>query len=1236
MSARIQILIVEDVPPDAELAMREIRKSLGECVFQRVETERDYLEALEKFKPDLILSDYHLPQFTGMKALELAQERVPRTPLIIITGSLSENVAVDCMRAGAANYIIKENIKRLGTAVAHALEEKKVRLERDQAEQAVQASERKYRMLHESMMDGFVSLTMEGKFLECNAIYRNMLGYSEADLAQLTYMDITPEKWHSFEKDIVENQILKQGYSDIYEKEYRRKDGTIFPVELHTVLMRDEQGKPTGMWAIVRDITERKKVEVALRESELRFRTFIEQAPVAILISRNGIIEYVNQKDAQLFGLQTGEDVVGRPVIEYLAPASQVESKEHTRRRSVGLPVPSEFEYLGLRPDGSQFPIQVAITNVQLPDGKANISFITDITERRQAQKALQENEQRFRSIFENSMVGIYRTTPAGQILMANPAMVSMLGYQSFEELAKRDLEVDVFEPAYPRSRFRELIEKYGEVRNLESAWKRQDGKVLYIRESAKAFRNPDGTVEYYEGSAEDITDRKQAEDAMRASEERYRSLFEDSPISLWEEDFSAVKLFIEDLRKQGVTDFRTYFRSHPERVRDCFEQVRIVDMNRAGLKLLGAKGKAEVPSNPSSTIPDDAHEYLGEELVNISEGKSEFEWQGIKRTLAGERRVVNCRWSVAPGHEDTLDKVLLSMVDVTEQKQNEEQIRVLSRIPDESPNPILRATTEGVLLYANPASGCLLDMWKTQVGQRLADEWRVKIGNVFGSGQYQEVEVRCEEKVYSLILAPIVDAGYVNLYGREITLRKQAERALARQTEELRDRNDELDRLYQASGSLLSSPSFDLQSLATTIVNVVLKQFGQANCSLIIVQKDSNELVRLAVGGPYADQVKDKKLALDGPGLVPQAISTGVVIHSDDVRLIPGFTPHWDAVRSELTIPLKVGSNVIGVIDIQSSETGAFQADDERLMSVFAEQAAMALDRTRLYAQTEQRLQNLNSLRTVDMAISSSMDMNLTLGILLEQVMGQFGAHAADVLIFDSTTQSFRFSTGRGFRTQALQHTDLRLGDGYAGRAARERQMILIQELTKNTGELRRSAEFSREGFVTYIGIPLIAKGQVKGVLEIFQRSPFDPNPERLAFLEMLAGQAAIAIDSAQLFENLQVTNSELMMAYDETIEGWSRAMDLRDKETEGHTRRVTELTLRLANSMGFGAGELVHIRRGTLLHDIGKMGVPDEILRKPGALTEDEWVIMRRHPQLAYDMLAPIIYLRPAIDIP
>jgi len=165
---------------------------------------------------------------------------------------------------------------------------------------------------------------------------------------------------------------------------------------------------------------------------------------------------------------------------------------------------------------------------------------------------------------------------------------------------------------------------------------------------------------------------------------------------------------------------------------------------------------------------------------------------------------------------------------------------------------------------------------------------------------------------------------------------------------------------------------------------------------------------------------------------------------------------------------------------------------------------------------------------------------------------------------------------------------------------------------------------------------VPLITKGNVVGVLEVYHRAPYEANDEWRTFLETLAGQVAIAVDSAQLFESLQRANADLVLAYDATIEGWSRALDLRDKETEGHTLRVTEITLRLAHAMGIPEDEHVHIRRGALLHDIGKMGVPDAILLKPGPLTEDEWAIMRRHPQHAYDMLAPISYLRPALDIP
>jgi HD-GYP domain-containing protein (c-di-GMP phosphodiesterase class II) len=227
-------------------------------------------------------------------------------------------------------------------------------------------------------------------------------------------------------------------------------------------------------------------------------------------------------------------------------------------------------------------------------------------------------------------------------------------------------------------------------------------------------------------------------------------------------------------------------------------------------------------------------------------------------------------------------------------------------------------------------------------------------------------------------------------------------------------------------------------------------------------------------------------------------------------------------------------------------------------------------------------------------------------------------------------------FTAGRGFHFSDVEQTRLRLGEDHAGRAALERITIAIPDLSETNTPFTNYDTISREGFQAYYALPLIAKGEVKGVMEIFHRKAITHDLEWMNFLETLAGQAAITVDNAQLFQGLQRSNLELSLAYDATIEGWSRALDLRDKETEGHTQRVTDLTLVLAVRFGVRGEDLVHTRRGTLLHDIGKMGIPDNILLKPGPLTEEEWVIMRKHPVYAYELLYPIDYLRPALDIP
>ena len=331
-------------------------------------------------------------------------------------------------------------------------------------------------------------------------------------------------------------------------------------------------------------------------------------------------------------------------------------------------------------------------------------------------------------------------------------------------------------------------------------------------------------------------------------------------------------------------------------------------------------------------------------------------------------------------------------------------------------------------------------------------------------------------------------------------------------------------------------------------------------------------------------------------------------------------------------------GGELVGLLSVYMlGETRTFAADELTLLKSLADQAAQAIANARLFAEARRRLAHVQALRAIDTAITASLDVRLTLNVILGQVTQELGVDAADVLLLTPHAQVFEYAAGRGFRTQVLQRTRLRLGEGHAGLAALERRVVSVPRLGEQPGDFTRAPLLQNENFVAYFAAPLVAKGHVKGVLEVFHRAPLNPEPEWLDFLETLAGQAAIAIDNAALFENLQRSNTELSLAYDETIEGWSRALDLRDKETEGHTQRVTEMTMRLAQASGaFSEAELTHIRRGALLHDIGKMGVPDGILLKPGPLTESEWEVMRQHPKHAYDMLAPIAFLRPALDIP
>jgi HD-GYP domain-containing protein (c-di-GMP phosphodiesterase class II) len=280
-------------------------------------------------------------------------------------------------------------------------------------------------------------------------------------------------------------------------------------------------------------------------------------------------------------------------------------------------------------------------------------------------------------------------------------------------------------------------------------------------------------------------------------------------------------------------------------------------------------------------------------------------------------------------------------------------------------------------------------------------------------------------------------------------------------------------------------------------------------------------------------------------------------------------------------------------------------------------------------------QLERISALRSIDTAIVGNIDQRATLNVILEQITSRLGVQAATVHRLNPQTRSLTQVAARGFNGNGLLSARRPWTEGYASRIVNERQMVhvadVLEENARSPGLL-----FSNDGFRGYVGLPLTTRGQLRGVLEVFQRGPLEPDADWFDFLHALAGQCVIALEHLSMFDGLQQANLDLALAYDRTLEGWSRALELRDYETEGHSRRVTGLTLRLASEIGMTDEECVHMRRGALLHDIGKMAIPDSILLKPSALSKDEWHIMRQHPTYAHDLLAPIPFLRPALDIP
>ncbi len=500
MSQPLRILLVEDLHTDAALVEREIRKSGIDFTSKRVETREAFLAALGEFGPDVILSDYSLPRFDGMSALRLAGDHAPNIPFIIITGSLNEETAVECIKAGADDYVLKDRLARLAPAIRGAMEKRRLQRERHEAVAAMRASEIRYRRLFEAAKDGILILDGEtGLVVDANPFILKILGYSAHEVVGRSIWDL------GFLGDVVPS---KAAFAELLEKKYVRyedmplqaKDGSRREVEFVSNVYA-VNGRQV-IQCNIRDITERKRAEKALRETQERYRLLVERNLAGVFRSTiDGRVLDCNEAFAAIFGYSSREELFAHPSQgRYPTPEARDLFAERIRREGAVKNLVSE----GRRKDGSPVWIleNVSLVREEKTGQEVLEGTAIDITEQRRAEA----ERGRLATAIEQGHESIVMTDARGTILYVNPAFERITGYSREEVVGQnpRILKSGLHDRAFYERMWGTILSGYpwsGQMTN-----RRKDGSLFTEHSIISPVRDDSGAITGFVAAKRDVT----------------------------------------------------------------------------------------------------------------------------------------------------------------------------------------------------------------------------------------------------------------------------------------------------------------------------------------------------------------------------------------------------------------------------------------------------------------------------------------------------------------------------------------------------------------------------------------------------------------------------------------------------------------------------------------------------------------------------------------------------------